>query len=149
MDLIIGGSLPVYFNPGEQFSLNASQAFLYAPEVLIGSISTAFPNASTLEIDVSEFQVVWENASPSPFNVAANGISTTVSVVGANSNFTIPIPTDGYLTIGPFTAGADNTFAAIAVGDSSFRATLKDDEGHSLYSFAGTCSPASYLELIA
>lgn len=150
--MLIGGTIPTYFHPGQSFDLAQSQNFLYVPPSLISLAAQAYPSATELALEISEFDLKWENASPDTYNVAGNGnISTTASLTGAagNSNFNIPIPTDGYLTIGPFTAGTDGTYAAVAVGHSVFEASLLDASGKALFTFDGTCDPAAPLELIA
>lgn len=151
VDLVIGGSTHIYFNPGEVFNLSYANSFLYVPPSLISLGTQAFPNATTLSLDVHEFELTWVNAVPDSYNVVgAAGVHTSVSLSAAQgANFNIPIPNDGYLTLGPFTAGEAGTFAAVSVGKSSFTSALEDASGNALFSFNGTCQPSGELELIA
>lgn len=153
VDLVIGGSTKVNFLPGEVFNLSYANSFLYVPPSLITLGAQAFPNATTISLDVSQFDLTWVNASPATYNVVGDkGVQTTVSIASAkgNADFSIPIPQDGYLTLGPFTAGSESgSFAAVSVGDSKFSSALEDSEGNKLFSFDGTCKPSGAMELIA
>lgn len=124
------------------------------PQALLDLAKSTFPNATTIVTTTSEFELQWENATPSSFNVAQAGSLVTntdiQSVSSDGKSFIIPIPATGYLpNVGPFTAGADGTFAAIAVGNAKAGVSLQDANGKVLFSFDATCKPTAPLELIA
>lgn len=149
--MIIGGTIPTYFNPGQQFSLTQSNSFLYVPSNLISLAKQAYPNATQIDTTISEFNLLWENASPATFNVASTPIRTSVDLgqISDGSQSVIPIPQNGYLTIGPFAAGSDGTYAAVAVGTANATVSIVDSASNSLLSFDVACKVPAPLELIA
>lgn len=99
VDLTIDGTIPTYFNPGQQFSLTNANSFLRVSPSLVAAAKQLFPNVATFDTTVSEFDILFTNASPSLFNVARTPLESSVDVTGSN-NVIIPIPRSGFLTVG-------------------------------------------------
>lgn len=87
------------------------------------------------------------NAEPSYLNAAAVPIISTIDITGASDTY-IPIPSDGFLTIGPATAGQDGTVVLVSVDDAVASVTLVNADGCNLSTFPVTCSVPQALELI-
>jgi len=146
LDLIIGGTVPIYLAPGQEFSLTNGQSFLSIPQSLIDLAKEGFPTVSTFDTTIYSFEILFDNATPAAFNVTQNGaLHSSIDVDSATS---IPIPATGSLTIGPVSAGAAGTVAALQVGTANATTELKDASGKVLFSFPISCQVPSSLELI-
>lgn len=149
LDLIIGGTIPTYLAPGQQFYLSNADSFLRIPSSLISLAKQAFPNAKTFDTSVTNFDILFQNAQPNSFNVAKNGLKSSVPVPDdATKDLVLPIPYDGFLNVGPVTAGANGQIVSVAVGTANATTQLSDASGANLFSFPVDCQVPSPLELI-
>jgi hypothetical protein len=149
LDLEIVGTIPSYFKPGQQFNLANAQSFLRVPTNLTTLAKNAFPQATTFQSTISEFEILFTGASPASYNVAASSsIISNAAIPAAGQQLIIAIPENGYLNaIGPITAGSSGT-TGIAVGQAKASINVLDASGTTLLNLAATCNVPAPLELI-
>lgn len=148
LDLEIAGTIPTNFKPGQQFSLTNAQGFLRVPQNLTDLAKAGFPSATTFHTTVSEFDILFTNASPATYNVAGSQTIVSDAAIPASGQLTIPIPSTGSFSIGPITAGADGTIVGVAVGKSVASIDVRDASGKTLFTLGATCQVPAPLELI-
>lgn len=150
IDLTIGGQLPIYLNPGQQFSIENAESFLDIPASLVSLAKTGFPSVTNFYTEVSSFKLEFTNTSPAEVEVANTPIVSIKDVTNANVNVPLPIPIPPYfpLTVGPVAAGANNTKVTFSPGNAIAYTALRDASNKVLFDFNVTCSPFSTLSLI-
>jgi hypothetical protein len=149
LDLEIVGTIPSYFKPGQQFNLVNGQSFLRVPTNLTTLAKNAFPQATTFQTTISEFEILFTGASPASYNVAATtSIVSNAAIPAVGQQLIIAVPENGYFNaIGPITAGQSGT-TGIAVGQAKASINVLDSTGKVLLNLAATCNVPAPLELI-
>jgi len=149
LDIILEGTVPLYLNPGEPFSLTNGKAFLTVPASVVRVAQIGWPKTTAFETTISNLQLNFKNANPSSFNAATTSIVSTTQIVSTTDDLVIAVPASGpLLTLGPVTAGADGSLASFQIGIANATTRLIDADGNTQYSLDVSCQVPFSLDLI-
>ncbi|KAA2250173.1 hypothetical protein F0L68_39205 [Solihabitans fulvus] len=134
----LSGTLTSQLGSGQQFYLSDGAGTLTIPANVVNLIAAL--GADSMSGTVNTLQITATGATPASLD-AANGTPIVIpsTKLVADQPVVLPLPADGLLTVGPYTAGTSG-IANLGVGGSTATINLADASGNPvLYPLDVTC----------
>ncbi len=98
--------LPAWLPAGKPFVFQSATGSLDLPAGVINALLANYPGATTVSGTIDTLDINAQNSTPAVFNVASPPITVAPSPATFGQQLDIPIPENGTLTVGPWTAGS-------------------------------------------